>query len=147
MTMETKMKHIKRFNESTELLQNQTLKEDIEGLTTYLSDEYDVNVVTNFDKGKFEGIYVSLQILRNVDYDFPQKTLFETNKEIKDCFDTIVDYTTYKFDNLQVGYYYSGSYEDYLSEDFHYDKFLSIELVIEDKYIGPYFNEYKINIK
>jgi hypothetical protein len=136
------MKYIKRFNESIEELLSE-VEENIEGLSIYIAEIYRVNVVTRAsDNNQLLGIYVSLELPKQEDVSI-RRTLFETNSEIKDCFDTIVDYVKTKFDNLKVGYYYSGSYESYLSEDFHYDKFIGIELVIEDKDKGKYFNEYK----
>lgn len=135
------MKHLKRFNESIiDLLEE--IKEDIYGLTTYISDTYNVRVATKYKGDKFIGIYVSIE---NV-YD-PKNpgTTFKFDKNINDVFNTIVDFVKLKINSeLNIGFYYRNENTDtvFLSEDANYDDYTIVELVIEDKEIGPYFNDY-----
>lgn len=133
------MKHIKRFNESNIEKELSNIKEDIKGLTTYLSDEYQVRVITRSNNDKLSGIYV---VVEKYEREREYNQLFQSDLEIKECFDTIIDYVNLKLENIRIGYYYSGQDSAYLSEDFHYDYFSGIELVIEDKENGPYFNHY-----
>ncbi len=132
------MKYLRKFNESN----LEELENEVKGLTTYLSDRYYVNVIIQSFAGKFTGLYVGVE---NEHESNSTGDVFKTDDEIKDMFDTIVDLVKLRLDSeLNIGYYFNNSntHVSYLSEDFRHDEYTSVELVIEDKKEGPYFNNY-----
>lgn len=135
------MRHIKRFKESIKE-QLEDIKDDIKGLTTYISDIYEVRIATQYTKNEFSGIYI---LIKKENDPRNPGTTFVFDKNINDVFQTIIDFVKLKINcELNIGYYYKNENTNtsFLSEDIHYDEYTTVELVIENKDIGPYFNQY-----